>query len=309
MDEVDLLAVDVGEEVRPPVEPIFLGAPVERRLPVLAQALQIREVGAVVPTGSRDLIGPAGAGQAVAEIVEHRLRNLDAKRPDVVAHTNETLLRRPRWWPGRRVRGWRWRRCRWRCLWGWRPTARRWLRSTPRAARIRTAVERLRCAERKTSSRFEEYQMSPMTPPAIAAHEDQDDRQDLPDELARPGLLKRPLRVLACVDRGHDRKNEAADTDDREYEEQPAERHEVILAHRLLIGTRVGSLRSRAARPARRVPPRRQGRHRHRRECRLGCAIRARARRGRRQGRDRGPARGSSRSAGRRTPRCARRRV
>ena len=60
VDEVDLLAVDLGEEVRPAVEPVFLRAPVERGVPVLAEVLQVREVGAVVPTRCR------GSGRASA---------------------------------------------------------------------------------------------------------------------------------------------------------------------------------------------------------------------------------------------------
>ncbi len=47
-------AVDVGEEVRPPVEPRFLRAPVERRSPRLAELLEVREVGAVVPARARE---------------------------------------------------------------------------------------------------------------------------------------------------------------------------------------------------------------------------------------------------------------
>src|SRR5690242_4311108 len=59
VDEVHLLAVDTGEEVRPPVEARFLRAPVELVAPVLTQLLQVRAVGAVAPTRVRDLVGPA----------------------------------------------------------------------------------------------------------------------------------------------------------------------------------------------------------------------------------------------------------
>ena len=61
---------------------VFLRAPVELRAPVLAQVLEVREIGAVVPTAARDLVGPARAREPVAEVVEHRLGNLDAERSD-----------------------------------------------------------------------------------------------------------------------------------------------------------------------------------------------------------------------------------
>ena len=59
-------------------------APVELRAPVLAEVLEVREVGAVAPTRARDLVGPAGASQPVAEVVEHRVGNVDSERSDVV---------------------------------------------------------------------------------------------------------------------------------------------------------------------------------------------------------------------------------
>ena len=67
VDEVDLLPVDVGEEVRPAVEPLFLHAPVELRLPVLAEVAEVRDVGAVRPNpspGSGRASGCAPGGRA-----------------------------------------------------------------------------------------------------------------------------------------------------------------------------------------------------------------------------------------------------
>src|SRR5207244_13069132 len=82
--------------VRPPVEALFLGAPVELRAPVVAQVLQVEEVGAVVPARARDLIGPARARQALAQVVELRLGNLDAERRDVVRHVLDATAAAPR---------------------------------------------------------------------------------------------------------------------------------------------------------------------------------------------------------------------
>ena len=80
MDEVDLLTVDVGEEVRPTVEPLLLRAPVELGAPVVAEVLEVREIGAVVPAAARNLVGPARAREPLAEVVEHGLGNLDPER-------------------------------------------------------------------------------------------------------------------------------------------------------------------------------------------------------------------------------------
>ena len=91
VDEVDLLAVDLGERVRPPVEAILLRPPVELRAPVLAQLLQVRAVGAVAPTRIGDLVGPAGACESVAQVFEVRFGNVDAERGDRVgAHRAKT---------------------------------------------------------------------------------------------------------------------------------------------------------------------------------------------------------------------------
>ena len=85
VDEVDLLTVDVGEEVRPTVELRFLRPPVVLVLPRVAEVLEIREIGAVVPTTARDLVGPARAAQPFLEVVEHRFGYVDTEGPDLVA--------------------------------------------------------------------------------------------------------------------------------------------------------------------------------------------------------------------------------
>ena len=64
---------------------VFLRAPVELVLPRVAEVLQVREVGAVVPAAAGDLVGPARAREPLAEVVEHRLGHVDAERTDVVA--------------------------------------------------------------------------------------------------------------------------------------------------------------------------------------------------------------------------------
>src|SRR4051794_1298595 len=80
-----VLAVDLRDEVRPLVESVFLRAPVELVSPVVADLLQVAKVGSVVPARVGDLIGPTGAGQSFAQIVEDRFRRLDAKGSNLVA--------------------------------------------------------------------------------------------------------------------------------------------------------------------------------------------------------------------------------
>ena len=77
MDEVEVFAVDLGLELRPRVETGLGGAPVEVVLPVRAQLLQVRELGAVVPTRVIELSGPARARQPITEIGEHVVGHID----------------------------------------------------------------------------------------------------------------------------------------------------------------------------------------------------------------------------------------
>ena len=86
VDEVDLLAVDLREVVRPAVEAVFLRAPVELRAPRVAQVLQVPEVGAVVPARAGNLVGPTRARQPLAQVVEIGLGNFDAERSNLGAH-------------------------------------------------------------------------------------------------------------------------------------------------------------------------------------------------------------------------------
>src|SRR5437588_8745473 len=91
MDEMDLLAVDVGEKVRPTIEALFLRAPVELRRPVVAEILQIHAVGAVFPAASGNLIGPACTDEALPQVVEHHVGHVDTERTDVVAHSGDAM--------------------------------------------------------------------------------------------------------------------------------------------------------------------------------------------------------------------------
>jgi hypothetical protein len=69
VDEVDVLTVDLGGEVRKLVEFCLVLAPVVTGAPVLGQFLEPRQREAVVPPGVGDLVGPAGAGESVGRSV------------------------------------------------------------------------------------------------------------------------------------------------------------------------------------------------------------------------------------------------
>ena len=97
--EVDVTAavgVDRGRELRPAVQCRFRRPPVVPVQPVCAQALNGGELGAVVPPRAGDLVRPAGAPQAVAEILQHLIRHVDRERRELQPHRGRRLARRRR---------------------------------------------------------------------------------------------------------------------------------------------------------------------------------------------------------------------
>jgi hypothetical protein len=83
VDEVHGLPVDLGEVLREGVDPLLHRSPVELALPVLDRLLQVVVRRAVVPVVARCRLGEPGACEALLEVVEVRLRDLDAERADV----------------------------------------------------------------------------------------------------------------------------------------------------------------------------------------------------------------------------------
>jgi NAD(P)-dependent dehydrogenase (short-subunit alcohol dehydrogenase family) len=112
-----------------------------------------------------------------------------------------------------------------------------------RAVAVRGRASRLRGASNVITLRGEPDQ--PHDPTREAAQEQQDDRQYLPDELARSGPFERPIGVLRRVDRGHDHDHDAGEAEDSEDEEEStsADCHDAIVAHIDGPGTHVSSLR------------------------------------------------------------------
>jgi hypothetical protein len=62
--EMDAQAIDLGAEMGELVKCPLLCPPIKSISPVFEQLLHIGQIGAVVPASTRDLIGPAGIGEA-----------------------------------------------------------------------------------------------------------------------------------------------------------------------------------------------------------------------------------------------------
>jgi hypothetical protein len=73
------------------------GAPVVGRTPVVGQALQVAERDSAAPADAGQLFGPARSGQAVAQIVEVGLGDVDAERPNSGSRAVSAALRIVRW--------------------------------------------------------------------------------------------------------------------------------------------------------------------------------------------------------------------
>ncbi len=82
VQEVDVLAVDLGGELGEFVEFRLRLAPVEAVGPVRGQGLEVVGRHPPAPAGAGDLAAPAGARQPVVQVVELVLRDVDAVRAD-----------------------------------------------------------------------------------------------------------------------------------------------------------------------------------------------------------------------------------
>ena len=90
VDEVDRLAVDLGDEVRHRVHPGLLRPPVELP-PGLDHALQVGDRGAVVPAVFGCRRREAGRGQPTLQVVERGLVDVDGVRGDLGGGHGSTL--------------------------------------------------------------------------------------------------------------------------------------------------------------------------------------------------------------------------
>jgi hypothetical protein len=84
--EVDALAVDLGGELRELVEPPLVRPPVVAVAPVPGQLAQVVAGDAVLPPGTRQLVGPAGRVQPAVQLVQVPLRDGDPEGLDAFGH-------------------------------------------------------------------------------------------------------------------------------------------------------------------------------------------------------------------------------
>lgn len=82
MDEVDPDAVEIGAEVTERVEPAFLLAPVEAVNPVGEQLAQVAELRALLPSADRRLAGLARGADALLQVGQDVLADVDRERLD-----------------------------------------------------------------------------------------------------------------------------------------------------------------------------------------------------------------------------------
>jgi len=86
VQEVDVLAVDLGGELWVGVELRLGGVPVVAGAPVLGQLLQVAQRYTAGPSHAGQLAGPVGTGQPVVQVVDVGLGDLDAEGLDGFAH-------------------------------------------------------------------------------------------------------------------------------------------------------------------------------------------------------------------------------
>ena len=82
VDEVDVHAVDLGDELREGIEPLLDPPEVVLVLPVARQRLRRRELDALRAVGGKLLARPAGRGEASSEVVDRLPGKLDVEWPD-----------------------------------------------------------------------------------------------------------------------------------------------------------------------------------------------------------------------------------
>src|SRR5262245_58260695 len=95
MDEMDPESVELGRELRQVVEPLLAPAPVVTVLPVRAQPAQPVERHTLTPVAHGLDLGPPGAREAVAEVLELFVRDADAEGCDGFAHGRTLRTCRP----------------------------------------------------------------------------------------------------------------------------------------------------------------------------------------------------------------------
>src|SRR5260370_28983108 len=86
MQEVDADAIQVGVELRESVEPGLDFAPVVIARPIFADFVHVLERNPLRRIRNGLRVGPAGGAQALFQILEIRVADLNLERPDFIAH-------------------------------------------------------------------------------------------------------------------------------------------------------------------------------------------------------------------------------
>ena len=82
VQEMDALAVDLGDELRIAVEQCLLGAPVVPRAPVVGEVLQVVHRDPAAPAGRRAVARASGRVEPVMQVVHVGLRDVDEEGVD-----------------------------------------------------------------------------------------------------------------------------------------------------------------------------------------------------------------------------------
>src|SRR5216683_8382612 len=86
MQKVHADAIQVGAELRESVEPLFDFAPVVIARPIFADFLHVLERNPLRRIRNGLRVGPAGGAQALFQILEIRVADLNLEGPDFIAH-------------------------------------------------------------------------------------------------------------------------------------------------------------------------------------------------------------------------------
>ena len=88
---MQIVAVDLGAELRERIEPSLLGPPVVRSAPVVSQFPGVVERDALCPSHAGCLVGPASGVKSPMQVIELFLGDVDAKGTDLSGHENDRI--------------------------------------------------------------------------------------------------------------------------------------------------------------------------------------------------------------------------
>src|SRR5262249_58291447 len=93
MNEVNVDAVDVCLELIERVQALLLGSPVVLVTPVVDEALEVRQVRTVVPSGIRELVGETALSQPPFQVGQDTILNVNFEGDDGLIRRRRTFAR------------------------------------------------------------------------------------------------------------------------------------------------------------------------------------------------------------------------